>query len=158
MIYTLLCPYIPFVPFGKLLQSHQDQRSQILSQAIQSQHYLKLSENIMLINLSCLRGFFSLVSLGRSESVPFPYVCITENNHFIELKLIWCAYMCNELQIYSSGLHILATSWIAKFFWDFRRCRNLFDKSKKKTFTQLGHLSSQVMLAPLAGHDLGLCF
>ena len=47
-----LCPYLPFAPFGKPLQSHQEQTSQILPQAMQSQRYLELSEKIMLTFLS----------------------------------------------------------------------------------------------------------
>ena len=44
VIYPMLCSHLPFAPFGKLLQSHQDQTSQILPQAKQSQRYLELSK------------------------------------------------------------------------------------------------------------------
>ena len=65
--FTMLCSHLPFAPFGKLVQSHQDQTSQILPQAMQSQRYLALSKKYL--NLSWL-GCFSFVSLGGSESVP----------------------------------------------------------------------------------------
>ena len=83
VIYPMLYSHLPFAPFGKLLQNHQDQTSQILPQAMQSQRYLELSKKY--VNLSWL-GCFSFVSLGGSESAPFPSnLFTTKNNHAIEL-------------------------------------------------------------------------
>ena len=76
---------LPFAPFGKLLQSHQDQTSQILPQAMQSQRYLELSEKIML-TFPAWNDFSFLSQHGSSESAPFPSnQCITKNNNAVEL-------------------------------------------------------------------------
>lgn len=79
-MYTLLCSNLPFVPSGKLLQSHQDQTSQILPQAIQSQCHLELSEKMML-TFPAWDDFSFVSHHGSSESAPFPSnLCITKNN------------------------------------------------------------------------------